>query len=287
MGDGEVSLRSINQYPINQQQGDTNLNPTTSKSRNNITAYGFMLTAFLAFGLPFQGQAAEPHFCYDDTQPCGPSYWGTLADEWKTCSIGQEQSPVNIVNAHESEELTPIKFNWKSTPLKIKNNGHTLQVNYAPGSSIRANGVTYQLLQFHFHAPSEHTINGNAADMEVHFVHVSDQGVLAVVGVMMRAGSADRVLEKILHYAPGEGVEVTVAGESVNANDFLPKGRDYFKYPGSLTTPPCTEGVRWHVLKNGVSVGTEQVTEFHHLFHGSTARPAQPLNNRKILRNDD
>lgn len=262
---------------------------TSNKPCKKITVYGGILTAFLAFGLPLQSQAAEalPHFCYDDSQSCGPSYWGTLADEWKTCSVGQEQSPVNIAHARESEALTPIRFNWGSTPLKIKNNGHTLQVNYAPGSSIKVNGVTYQLLQFHFHAPSEHTINGRAADMEVHFVHVSDQGVLAVVGVMMRAGSDNHVLEKILQYAPGEGVEVTVAGVNVNANDFLPRDRDYYKYPGSLTTPPCSEGVRWHVLKDGISVGSEQVTEFEHLFHGSTARPVQPLNNRRILRNDD
>lgn len=262
---------------------------TVSNMRKKIIAYGSVLAALLAFGLPLQSTAAEalPHFCYDDTQACGPSYWGTLADEWKTCSLGQEQSPVNIAYSRESEALSPIRFNWGTTPLKIKNNGHTLQVNYAPGSSIRVNGVTYQLLQFHFHAPSEHTIGGKAADMEVHFVHVSDQGVLAVVGVLMRGGSENRVLKQILHYAPGEGVEVTVAGVNINGNDLLPKDRDYYTYAGSLTTPPCSEGARWHVLKDGISVGTGQASEFEHLFHGSTARPVQPLNNRRILRNDD
>lgn len=261
---------------------------TVNNLRKKILAYGSVLAALFALGLPLQSTATHglPHFCYDDTQPCGPSNWGRLADEWRTCSVGQEQSPINITHSRESESLKPIRFNWGSTPLKIKNNGHTLQVNYAPGSSIRANGVTYQLLQFHFHAPSEHTIDGRAADMEVHFVHVSDQGVLAVVGILMRAGSANHALQKILHYAPGEGAEVTVAGESINGNDFLPSDREYFTYPGSLTTPPCSEGVRWHVLKHGVSVGAGQASEFEHLFHGSTARPVQPLNSRRILRSD-
>ena len=254
-----------------------------------ILRHGTAVAALLILWSPIPGTAAEalPHFCYDDTQACGPSYWGTLADEWKTCSLGQEQSPVDITYSRESSALGPIKFNWGTTPLKIKNNGHTLQVNYAPGSSIRVNGVNYQLLQFHFHAPSEHTIGRKAAEMEAHFVHVSDQGVLAVIGILMRGGSENRVLKKILHYAPGEGVEVTVAGESINGNELLPKDRDYYNYAGSLTTPPCSEGVRWHVLKDSVSVGTGQASEFEHLFHGSTARPVQPLNNRRILRNDD
>lgn len=231
--------------------------------------------------------AEEPHFCYDDTLECGPSHWGDLADEWATCQTGTQQSPIDIGRAREDERLTDIRFNWKPTPLVIKNNGHTLQVNYPPGSSIRVNRVTYHLLQFHFHAPSEHTVDGMAEAMEVHMVHVSDEGILAVVGVMLEAGSVHRTLDKVLQNAPEEGEEVEIPGVTVNAKDFLPEDRTYWTYAGSLTTPPCSEGVRWHVLHDRRSVSADQAAEFEHLFHGSTARPVQPLNDRTIRTSED
>ncbi|MBI3562869.1 MAG: carbonic anhydrase family protein [Gammaproteobacteria bacterium] len=258
---------------------------TASALRKKMFAYGSVLATVLVLCLPIPVSAAGalPHFCYDDAQSCGPSYWGALADEWKTCSLGQAQSPVNITYPQTYYGPGPIMFNWAPTPLTIKNNGHTLQVNYAPGSYIRVNGVTYNLLQFHFHAPSEHTLSGAAADMEAHFVHVSDQGALAVVSVMMRGGWDNPLLGKILANAPAEGTEVTIAGVRIDANYLLPRSREYFTYLGSLTTPPCTEGVRWLVMEYGVDVGTTQAAEFEHLFHGSTARPVQPLNGRSIL----
>jgi carbonic anhydrase len=244
------------------------------------------LAASSAVGVHPALGAEAPHFCYDDNQDCGPSKWGQLADEWARCSSGTEQSPVDISKARESERLSDIRFNWRATPLVVRNNGHTLQVNYEAGSSIRVNGVTYNLLQFHFHAPSEHTVGGESTPMEVHMVHVSDQGVLAVVGVMLKEGRQSPVVQRVLENAPPEGEQITVGGARVSAASFLPENRDYWTYPGSLTTPPCSEGVRWHVIKERTSVSHEQAEEFEHLFHGSTARPVQPLNSRTILKSD-
>jgi carbonic anhydrase len=232
-------------------------------------------------------QAELPHFCYDDTQECGPSKWGTLADEWAKCSQGTEQSPVDISKSDEDKRLSDIRFDWRPTPLNIKNNGHTLQVNYEQGSSIRVNGTTYKLLQFHFHAPSEHTVRGQAEPMEVHMVHVSDDGVLAVVGVRLKEGHAHPALAAVLANAPEADLQVAISGSMINAASFLPEDRSYWTYPGSLTTPPCSEGVRWHVLQGKRSVSSTQVYEFEQRFHGSTARPVQPLNKRKIRSSDD
>lgn len=254
-----------------------------------VMALGFIT----GFNSSASAAEAAPHFCYDDSQHCGPSYWGGLADAWKTCRDGTQQSPIDISRASEEDDLTGIRFNWKPTPLTIKNNGHTLQVNYEPGSTMRANGVTYQLLQFHFHTPSEHAIGGVQQPMEAHFVHVSDQGVLAVVGVMMKDGTANPALQQILHHAPAVEGEVLIADATIDGNDFLPQDRNYYSYPGSLTTPPCSEGVRWHVLSNSITASHEQVREFGHFvtdhatgFVGN-ARPVQPLNTRRVLRNDD
>ena len=236
---------------------------------------------------------AAPHFCYDDTQHCGPSHWGELADSWKACKDGLKQTPIDISRAAEGDDLTGIRFYWKPTPLVIKNNGHTLQVNYAPGSTMRVNGVTYNLLQFHFHTPSEHTIRGVQSPMEVHFVHVNNEGVLAVVGVMMEDGANHPALQEILHIAPKHEGEVTVAGATIDGNTFLPRNRNYYNYAGSLTTPPCSEGVRWHVLQGSITASHEQVTEFGHFVTDHTtgfvgnSRPLQPLNGRRVLNSAD
>ena len=234
-----------------------------------------------------------PHFCYDDSLECGPAHWGELSEQWDTCAAGLKQSPIDITNVREAENLSPIKFNWKPTPLTIKNNGHTLQVNYESGSTMTVKGVIYKLLQFHFHTLSEHTIEGVRQPMEVHFVHVDDQGVLAVVGVMLKDGGENSLLQSILVNAPATESEVVVNGAMIDATAFLPVDRTYYKYSGSLTTPPCSEGVRWHILKGTIDVSYEQVVEFGHFVtdHESgyvgNARPLQNIYNRKIRISDD
>ena len=227
---------------------------------------------------------------YNDANHTGPTYWGDLSTDYHTCKDGFEQSPIDISTSSD-KEIGELKFKYKKTPLEIVNNGHTIQVNYAAGSKLKIDDNKYTLLQFHFHTPSEHMVNGAASPMEVHFVHVNKNGQLAVVGVMMDYGKKNKTLGKILHNAPSEIATVTIDGKRVNGLALMPEGEDesedFFNYAGSLTTPPCSEGVRWFVLKDRITVSHEQVEEFSHFVHGANARPVQPLNDRTVFLNDD
>jgi len=218
----------------------------------------------------------------------GPANWGDLKDDYAACGRGSQQSPIDIrSDAAISADLGAIKFNYKSTPLKVVNNGHTIQVNYAPGSSITVAGKTYQLLQFHFHTPSEHTVDGKAAPMELHFVHRNDAGELAVVGVMTEGGQTHEALQPLWDHLPHEiNKETTVAGLQVDAAAFLPpKSRNYYHYMGSLTTPPCSEIVSWFVLKEPLVVSETQVARFIDTI-GANARPVQGINRRLVVVTD-
>lgn len=246
------------------------------------------LCSVLAFSSAFAAGGAA--WDYNDATHTGPSYWGDLSPDYHMCKDGFEQSPIDI-SASKDKEIGELKFKYKATPLEIVNNGHTVQVNYAAGSKLKIKSDKYTLLQFHFHTPSEHMVNGAASPMEAHFVHVNKAGQLAVVGVMMDYGKANKTLGKILHNAPHEIETVTIDGESINGLSLMPEGEDeaedFFNYAGSLTTPPCSEGVRWFVLKERITVSHEQVEEFSHFVHGANARPVQALNDRSIYSNDD
>lgn len=243
----------------------------------------------LSSALIFSGAyaAGGAHWDYNGATETGPSYWG---QDYHTCKDGFEQSPITISTSAE-KKIGELKFKYRNTPLEIVNNGHTVQVNYAAGSKLKINGDEYALLQFHFHTPSEHTVNDTASPMEAHFVHVNKSGQLAVVGVMMDYGKKNRTLGKILHNAPHEVATVTIEDESVNGLSLMPghkdEAEDFFNYAGSLTTPPCSEGVRWFVLKKRITVSHQQVEEFSHFVHGANARPVQALNDRTVSKNDD
>jgi carbonic anhydrase len=199
------------------------------------------------------------------------------------CAL-QRQSPVDIPRrAPINKDLV---LDYQSSKLTVPNNGHTIQVPYQPGSTMTAGGKTYRLLQFHFHAPSEHYLHGRPAAMEAHFVHQSVTGELAVLGVLMTEGATNDVFQHILDVLPD--TEATVnASADFDAAAFLPHDLSYFSYEGSLTTPPCTEDVKWLVLRQPILVSREQVTRFRALeflkddgaFIGN-ARPVQPLNGR-------
>ncbi|MBD2362697.1 carbonic anhydrase family protein [Anabaena minutissima FACHB-250] len=233
----------------------------------------------------FAGEVT-PHWDYGGA--ANPTQWGELSHDFALCELGRDQSPINIVNA-VTDKPKRIFFDYKPTPLVIVNNGHTIQVNYAPGSTVTINGEKYTLLQFHFHTPSEHTIEGKASAMELHLVHRNDAGQLSVVGIMMKEGTANRLINAIWKYipAPGEtktvsdGLGATVSHPTINAAGFLPKTKAYFSYPGSLTTPPCSQGVRWNVLVEPITVSNEQITTFQKLYQVN-ARPIQPINGRII-----
>ena len=226
-----------------------------------------------------------PEWTYEGSE--GPEFWGELSEEFAVCSTGDQQSPIDLDDADAVDaDLAELEFDYKSTPLSIVNNGHTIQVNYEPGSTLTLNGQTYELLQFHFHDPSEHTVEGNAYSMEAHLVHQNvETGDFAVVGVLIDIGGEDNsTLKPVWDNFPMEaGPAVEVDGIEVNVAELLPENtRDNYRYYGSLTTPPCSESVNWIVMKEPVTVSFQQVEHFATAV-GENARPVQALGRRFVL----
>lgn len=229
------------------------------------------------------GHGAHVHWGYQGSE--GPGRWGDLSDAYEMCKDGYNQSPIDI-STSSPYEMDGLKFHYDSVGLNMINNGHTVQVNYDGSSLLEVAGNNYSLAQFHFHSPSEHMIDGRHAPMEVHFVHKSDSGRLAVVGVMVRKGRHNPALEAFWKHMPeASGGTYRNRAISVDAADILPASRDYFHYNGSLTTPPCSEGVRWFVLKKPIEASEAQISKFLRVV-GENARPVQPLNVR-LVRNTD
>ncbi len=211
-----------------------------------------------------------------------PDHWGYLKSEYAACRLGHRQSPIDIRDAHDAD-LPPIHFDYKPTALKVIDNGHTIQVNYDRNSSITIGNRRYELIQFHFHHPSEEEIEGKTYDMVVHLVHRNQEGNLAVVAVLLTEGRANAMLQELWGHLPEKkGIETLIDGIEINAADLLPADRGYYSFSGSLTTPPCTEGVSWFVLKTPTEVSSAEIMQFGTLYPRN-ARPVQPLNRRNIL----
>lgn len=227
-----------------------------------------------------EGHAGHaPHWGY--TGEAGPAHWGDLSEAYHMCARGTHQSPVDIADGADVE-AAPVAMQYRPTPLKVVYNGHTVQVNYAAGSTLTVDGKTYHLAQFHFHSPSEHTRKGSPFPMEAHLVHKADDGSLAVVGVFLKEGSENPLLARIWPHLSGEvNREVAVEGVAVNVADLLPSEKAYYSYSGSLTTPPCSEGVTWLVMDRSVEVSKAQVERFLDLVNPN-ARPVQPLHDRDV-----
>jgi carbonic anhydrase len=234
---------------------------------------------------PAQKPAAEVkhevHWGYEGEG--APANWGKLKPEFALCSTGQSQSPIDIEKTYKTL-LDPIGFMYKQTPLKIINNGHSIQVNVEPGSFAMIDGMKYELVQFHFHSPSEHTVKGKFYDMEMHLVHKNEKGDLAVIGVMMKKGQPNKVIQVLWDNVPADvNKETVVSGISVDASSLLPKDRGAYHYYGSLTTPPCSEGVNWTVLKTPIDVSEEQIQKFKSMMGVGNNRPVQPVDKRFVL----
>lgn len=230
----------------------------------------------LAFAAP--APAAEPaHWTYGGAG--GPEHWAQLSDEFAACALGHEQSPIDIRDARKAD-LPAIAFDYRPGPLQVVDNGHTIQFNVAPGSSIGVGDDRYQLLQFHFHRPSEERVAGKAFAMVAHLVHRNVAGQLAVVGVLIESGGPNKLLETLWSHLPRKsGYTVALEDETADAAQLLPTARGYYTFAGSLTTPPCSEGVRWFVLKQPAAASPEQITTFARRYPNN-ARPVQPRNAR-------
>ncbi|HSQ86593.1 MAG TPA: carbonic anhydrase [Desulfobacterales bacterium] len=213
----------------------------------------------------------------------GPEHWGKLDPKYSACSEGKNQSPVNLTGMIESD-LSPININYKSGGNEILNNGHTIQVNYKPGSTITVNGHKFELKQFHFHSPSENKIEGHSYPMEAHFVHDDKEGNLAVIAVMFETGKKNMELEKAWAHMPKNAGDKNPLPVSIDAISLLAHNYDYYRFNGSLTTPPCSEGVWWLVMKYFDTASKEQIDKFSDVMGHPNNRPLQPVNARVILK---
>lgn len=222
------------------------------------------------------GHAA--HWSYEGAG--GPSGWGAMKPEFAKCSTGTRQSPIDIREGIKVQ-LDPVQFDYRPSGFRIIDNGHTVQVNVAAGNSIEVMGRRYDLVQFHFHRPSEERIDGKQFDMVTHLVHKDAEGRLAVVAVLLDRGSAQPIVQTVWNNLPLEKGDEVPAKGSLDLNALLPPERSYFTYMGSLTTPPCSEGVLWMVMKQPVSISPEQIAIFSRLYP-MNARPIQSASGRLI-----
>ena len=224
-------------------------------------------------------EADQPaHWAYDGS--AGPAAWSTLKPEFAKCSSGTRQSPIDIQDGIRVD-LEPVQFDYKPSAFRVLDNGHTVQVNVAPGNTIDVGGRRFELVQFHFHRPSEERIDGKQFDMVAHLVHKDLDGRLAVVAVLLERGSAQALVQSVWNNLPLEKGEEQVARGTLNVADLLPADRSYFTYMGSLTTPPCSEGVLWMVMKTPMPLSDAQIGIFAHLYP-MNARPIQASAGRLI-----
>jgi carbonic anhydrase len=229
----------------------------------------------LAMALAISSAAvAEDHWSYEGDH--GPTHWGGM------CSSGKNQSPVDLRDA-VTARLAPLSFKYDSLAQDVFNNGHTVQVTYAAGSTLTVDSHPYQLKQFHFHAPSENLLDGKHFPLEAHFVHADADGNLAVVAVFFENGAANAALDKLGKDLPLRAGDKHDLGVKIAAAELMPKARDYYRFSGSLTTPPCSEGVNWLVLKHPVTASEKQIEQLHAAMGHDNARPVQPLNARIIV----
>lgn len=224
--------------------------------------------------------AEKAHRNYEGND--GPAKWGDRDAANKACSAGLQQSPINIVNPIKSE-LPALTLNWATRADTITNNGHTIQINFVKGSSLLLGAAQYRLIQLHFHRPSEHTIAGKRFAMEAHFVHEGLDGAIAVVGVLIVPGKMNATFSQIVKTMPTtEGLPI-IADPDINPNSLLPAARAYYRYSGSLTTPPCSEVVEWLILTEPIQVSDSDIASFAQLYP-MNARPAQKESRRYVLR---
>jgi len=237
--------------------------------------------AICGFAAHAAGPAA-PHWSYatQHGHHGGPAQWAELDSAFEKCAKGQTQSPIDISKTVKTD-LPALEFQYTDAAPTIVNNGHTVQVNLPAGSSLKVGGQSYELLQFHFHTPSEETLGGKHLPMVAHFVHRNAAGELGVVGMLIKSGKSNAAFAPVFAHLPRSGEKITVDDLTLDLAALLPANKAYYAYEGSLTTPPCSEGVSWMVLKTPVVLGADQIKAFRRLYNAN-ARPVQPLNGRII-----
>jgi carbonic anhydrase len=226
-------------------------------------------------------QAAD-NKSYDYGTERGAEKWGQLHSDYAICESGNMQSPIDLAGANAIGNVA-VAVDYKSGPMGVTNKGLTVQNDFAAGSTMTSGGMTFSLIQIHFHTPSEHAISGKRFPLTGHFVHATADGKLGVLGVMFEEGAANPELAKILATTPSSKSDVKAGTDQmIDPAGMLPEDLAVYRYMGSLTTPPCSEGVNWHVLRDSVTASKEQIEAFENLM-GDSARPVRALNNRLVV----
>ena len=244
-----------------------------------------VLVLVTTLGLPTLTFAEETNTEWGYTGKTGPSHWAELSKDNVLCHDGHHQSPINITKIVKAK-LPPLEFNYHPVPLVIENNGHTIKVTADKAGDLKLGETTYHLMQFHFHEPSEEAINGKRSAMVVHLVHQDDNNHLAVVAVLVNESkTTNPLLKQLVKFLPKRPSEAKQHPQQIDINQLLPVKKDYYTFEGSLTTPPCTEGVKWIILKQHQPIAAKQLIQYQKLYPRN-ARPLQPLDDREVLSSD-
>ncbi|WP_241606037.1 carbonic anhydrase [Rosenbergiella epipactidis] len=211
-----------------------------------------------------------------------PENWGALGSQYQLCKEGAYQSPIDIHGTIEAK-LPPLPLHFRAHATTIINNGHTLQLNVDDRDNFSLDGINFTLKQFHFHTPSENRIEGKSFPLEAHFVHSDTKGHLAVLAVMFDVGEENEALQHIIDQAPADKNQTLPLDKVIDIASLFPTSKHYYRFSGSLTTPPCTEGVRWLVMKESVSLSSQQLDRIKSLLGTTNNRPTQPLNGRMVV----
>lgn len=261
----------------------SNTGSVTAAKKTTTTVAKSMTTAKAATGAHGATGAtgAIPlHWSYEgDT---GPAHWSALDKAYEACLEGSKQSPIDISNARVAN-LPDLAFNYAPITGSVVNNGHTIQVDVTPGDTMTAKGITYGLAQFHFHGPSEHTVGGKAYPLEVHLVHKDPSGKLAEVGVLISEGEENAAFKDVIDNLPTEENKPKTIVAPIDPKAMIPAIQATYRYDGSLTTPPCSEGVDWNVMAQPVTMSKAQIAAITAKFHEPNNRPIQKLGSRELL----
>ncbi len=262
-----------------------------------ITVIKIIAAAFISCASLY-AYAADGDAAWTYTGKTGVDYWGKLNANFKLCATGKTQSPINIQNAQPGKSTLSLQYDPEALIIEvdgptdlfihgketITNTGHGVQLNFDAQESMTFANKKYHLVQFHFHTPAENILDNKTYPMEIHFVHQNDDGDLAVIGVFVTKGTANPAIAEIIKNIPNtEKIPVTIKGERINPIDLMPQDKNYYQFAGSLTTPPCTEGLDWLMMKGTISASADQIAKLKAASHGANARPIQPLNKRKIV----
>ena len=241
-----------------------------------------LLMSLLLVGAMGDSWAAEEHeashWSYEGQE--SDAHWGMLSQAYMACEAGSHQSPIDISMPRHAQQQEQLVFHYQSGLVRALDNGHTIQVNVPPGNELHLNGRTYYLDHLHFHDPSEHHVDGRTYPMEIHVVHKDRKGHVVVIGVLVETGAPNQSLAELWTMLPMKAGELG-SEHRFNPQDLIPSNGHHFSYHGSLTTPPCTEGVQWIVLRDPISMSAKQIAQFVSIL-GKNARPVQPLHGRRI-----